>query len=165
MCFRDETLWDWYCVSQSLLGFFRLRPLSGLYFTISTNVSMKLLVKCILMQAWQVLSSPLYHILRICYSLRGMHTRRSGVLAPFGRQRLGAGIMSALRTLYHKTGLPHFLLQQPSVLCGLSGEPSLSGLISPSSHKHRLQSWRPLEPYPALRLHSMSFPLRSVRPP
>ena len=44
----------------------------------------------------------LYHILRICYSLRGMHTRRSGVLAPFGRQRLGAGIMTALQSLYHR---------------------------------------------------------------
>ena len=43
----------------------------------------------------------LYHILRICYSLRGMHTRRSGVLAPFGRQRLGAGIMPATQPLYH----------------------------------------------------------------
>ena len=43
----------------------------------------------------------LYHILRICYTLRGMRTRCSGILAPFGRQRLGAGIMPALQSLYH----------------------------------------------------------------
>ena len=54
-----------------------------------------------LMQAWHALSSPLYHILRICYTLRGVRTRRSSVLAPFGRQRLGAGIITALRLLYH----------------------------------------------------------------
>ena len=30
-----------------------------------------------------------------------MRTRRNSVLAPFGRQRLGAGIITALRLLYH----------------------------------------------------------------
>ena len=34
-------------------------------------------------------------------SLRGMCTRRNSVLAPFGRQRLGAGIITAPRLLYH----------------------------------------------------------------
>ncbi|EFE11054.1 hypothetical protein CLOM621_08727 [Clostridium sp. M62/1] len=37
-----------------------------------------------------------------------MRTRRNSVLAPFGRQRLGAGIITAPRLLYHTL---HFLWQ------------------------------------------------------
>ena len=87
MCFRDETLWDWYCVSQSLLGFFRLRPLSGLYFTISTNVSMEPLVKCMLMRAWHALSSLFYHILRIRRPPAEFSARISAVHAETGMRR------------------------------------------------------------------------------
>ena len=66
-------------------------------------------VKCLLMGAVYALFLRRYHV-RYAYiipyppdmlSLRGMRTRRIGVLAPFGRLPLGAGIISAMRILYH----------------------------------------------------------------
>ena len=70
-------------------GFIRVNCalLSRSYYTISTSVSMELLVKCMLMQAWHAPSSPLYHILRIRQPPAEFSARISAVHAETGMRR------------------------------------------------------------------------------
>ena len=59
---------------------------------ISITVSLGPFAQYTLMPAWHVLFPLVYHILRICYSLQEMRTRRSSVLAPFGRPAFSSGL-------------------------------------------------------------------------